>query len=76
MPDQKKIVDAINDSNGNVSAVKLEGNKSFTPIETAIKMAEQGKINAVPVHPKNGKPYLRSKPDGKQNNNLDYLAEK
>ena len=71
----KKIIDAKNDSNGNVSAVKLEGNSSFTPINTAIKMAEEGKVDAVVVNPKSGAKHLRSKPDGKKKNNLDELAK-
>ncbi len=71
----KKIVDAKNDSEGNVSAVKLEGNSSYTPIETAIKMAEKGKVDAVVVNPKEKKQHLRSKPDGKKKNNLDELAK-
>lgn len=70
----KKIVDARNDQNGNVNAVKLQGNSSFTPISTAIKMAEKGLVDAVVVNPKLGKKYLRSKPDGKKKNNLDELA--
>jgi len=70
----KKIVDAKNDSNGNVSAVKLEGNSSFTPIERAVKMGENGKVDAVVVTPKSGPKHLRSRPDGKKNNNLDELA--
>jgi hypothetical protein len=70
----KKIIAVKNDLFGNVAAVKVEGNKTFTPIETAVRMAESGKIDAVPVHPKIGKPHLRSKPDGKMKNNLDYMA--
>jgi len=76
MVNPKKIVDVKNDLNGNVAEVRLEGNKTFTPIETAVRMAENEKIDAVPVYPKNGKPHLRSKPDGNKKNNLDYLAEK
>ncbi|MCP4700372.1 MAG: DUF3892 domain-containing protein [Gammaproteobacteria bacterium] len=76
MVDPKKIVDVKNDSDGSVAAVQLEGNKTFTPIEIAVRMAENEKIDAVPVHPKSGKPHLRSKPDGNKRNNLDYLAEK
>lgn len=70
----KKIVDAQNDSNGNVHAVKLEGNSKFTPIDTAIRMAEAGKVDAVVVSPKSGKKHLRSRPDGQKKNNLDELA--
>jgi hypothetical protein len=72
----KKIIDAVNDSEGNISAVRIQGNKTFTPVETAMRMAEQGKIDAVAVHPKGGKPHLRAKPDGNKENNLDSLAEK
>ncbi|CAK8725496.1 DUF3892 domain-containing protein [Candidatus Electrothrix aarhusensis] len=75
MANKKKIIDAVNDSDGNISAVKLEGNKTFTPIGRAIKMAEKGQVDAVPVKPKTGKPHLRSKPDGKKKNNLDHLAD-
>lgn len=71
----KKIVDAKNDSNGNVNAVRLEGNSSFTPLATAIKMAEKGQVDAVVVNPKSGKKHLRAKPDGKKKNNLDQLAD-
>jgi hypothetical protein len=71
----KKIVDAQQDSKGNIKSVLFEGNKTFTPKETAIKMAEQGKIDAVAVHPKGKEPHLRTKPDGKEKNNLDYLAD-
>lgn len=72
----KKIIDVKNDLSGNVAAVKVAGNKTFTPIETAVRMAESRKIDAVPVHPKNGKSHLRSRPDGRIENNLDYLAER
>jgi len=43
MNTKKKIIDATKDSKGNITAVKLEGNKTFTPIKIAIKMAEQKK---------------------------------
>lgn len=71
----KKIVDAWRDSNGNIASVLLEGNKTPTPKETAIRMTEQGKIVAVAVHPKEKESHLRTKPDGKEKNNLDYLAD-
>ncbi len=71
----KKIVDAKNNPNGNVNAVKLEGNVTFTPIDTAIRMAEDGKVDAVVVNSRSGKKHLRSKPDRKKKNNLDELAK-
>lgn len=74
----KRVVDAKEDSKGNITAVKLSGNKSFTAVETAIYMADKGQIdNAHAVHPKNGtKDYLRTNPDKKTGNNLDELAKK
>lgn len=71
----KKVVDAKADSKGNISAVQLQGNSGFTPIETAIRMAQRGQLtNAHAVqHPKGGH-YLRSNPDGEIGNNLDALA--
>jgi len=74
MPDQRKIVDARKDSKGNIEAVKIEGNQNFTPIETAIRMTEQGKVDAVVVNPKDGDKYLRTRPDDKTGNNLDDMA--
>jgi hypothetical protein len=71
----KKVVDAKADSNGHITAVRLQGNSGFTPVETAIRMAQRGQlVNAHAVqHPKGGH-YLRSNPDGKSGNNLDTLA--
>lgn len=74
MTGQKKIIAVINDMSRNVAAVRLEGNKTFTSIATAVRMAESGKIDAVPVHPKKGNPHIRSKPDGNIKNNLVYMA--
>jgi hypothetical protein len=71
----KKIIDAKNDSDGNVKSVLLQGNKTFTPIETAIRMADKGKIDAVAVHPLKAKDHIRTKPDDIKNNNLDELAK-
>ncbi len=71
----KKIVDAKADNDGNITAVRFQGNSTFTPIEQAINMADRGQIdNAHAVHPKTGDSYLRSNPDSKTNNNLDDMA--
>ncbi|MCH7974247.1 MAG: DUF3892 domain-containing protein [Bacteroidetes bacterium] len=76
MSKQKKVVDAIADKSGNISAVKIQGNKSFTPIKTAVKMADNEQFsNVIAVHPKGKKPYLRSKPDKNNSNNLDEMAK-
>jgi len=71
---KKKIVGAKADSKGNITDVKLKGNQTFTPIETAIRMTKQGKIDAVVVKPKDAKEHLRTRPDSKTQNNLDDLA--
>lgn len=51
----KKVVDAKQDSKGNITAVRLSGNSSFTPVQTAMNMADRGQIdNAHSVRPKSG----------------------
>lgn len=73
----KTIVDAKNDINGNISSVKFAGNSTFTPLETAIRIAEKkGISNAHAVHPSSSKSYLRSNPDKISSNNLDSMTRK
>ena len=74
MPKKKKIVDAKADPKGNIVAVKIEGNSTFTPLKTAIRMTEQGLIDAVVVKPKGRPKHLRTRPDSKTTNNLDDMA--
>lgn len=73
----KKVIDAKQDSKGNITAVKLSGNSSFTPVETAMGMADKGQIdNAHTVRPKSGtKAHLRTNPDNRKGNNLDEMAK-
>jgi Protein of unknown function (DUF3892) len=71
---KKKIVDAKADPKGNITHVKLKGNQTFTPLKTAIKLTKQGKVDAVVVKPKKGKEHLRTRPDKKEENNLDDMA--
>lgn len=73
----KKVLDAKEDSKGNIKAVKLSGNSSYTPVEIAIKMADKGQIDdAHVVHPKSGtKDQLRTNPDNRKGNNLDKMAK-
>jgi len=72
----KKIVDSKQDSKGNISSVLLKGNTSFTPIETAIRMTKQGKIDAVYVKESDhAKEHIRTRPDNKIGNNLDEMAK-
>ncbi|MBL4653699.1 MAG: DUF3892 domain-containing protein [Flavobacteriales bacterium] len=70
----KKIIDAKADRKGNITAVKLEGNVSFTPVKTAIRMAEKKLVDAVVVNPIKSIQHLRTRPDSKTKNNLDNLA--
>lgn len=71
---KRKIVDAKADSKGNITAVKIQGNQTFTPLKTAIKMTKQGLVDAVVVKPKDAKQHLRTRPDNKTKNNLDDMA--
>lgn len=74
MKDKRKIVDAKADNKGNIQAVKIQGNQTFTPLKTAIRMTKQGKVDAVVVNPTNAKEHLRTRPDSKESNNLDNMA--
>ena len=74
MSSKRKIIDARADSKGNIEAVKIQGNKTFTPLKTAIQMTKRGEIDAVVVKPKHAKTHLRTRPDGKSKNNLDEMA--
>lgn len=71
----KRIVDARSDSKGRTIDVLLSGNITFTPVDTAIRMAERGHIEgAHVVHPTCRDPYLRTNPDGRSGNNIDTLS--
>lgn len=76
MTKPKKVVNAKQGDDGNISHVLLEGNQNFTPIDKAISMAEQGKLENVHiVNKSDGSQYLRSNPDSKIQNNLDDMAK-
>lgn len=71
----RKIVDAKADAKGNISHVKLQGNSNFTPIDTAVRMADKGAIaGAHAVHTASGKSHLRTNPNGRTGDNLDTMA--
>ena len=72
--EKRKIVDAKADSEGNITAVKIQGNTTFTPLETAIRMTKQGLVDAVVVTPTHAKQHLRTRPDSQTRNNLDDMA--
>lgn len=76
MSSKRKVVDAKQDSNGNISHVKLEGNQNFTPKEKAIEMTEKGQLENVHVVTRtDGSQHLRTNPDSKTKNNLDEMAQ-
>ena len=73
---KRKVIDAREDENGNITQVKIQGNQNFTPVETAIDMAKRGELaNAHAVTKRDGSEYLRTNPDGKTGNNLDEMAK-
>lgn len=71
----RKVIDARADRKGNISHVKIEGNTNFTPVKTAMRMADRGELsNAHSVRRENAIPHLRTNPDGSRSNNLDNMA--
>lgn len=71
----KRVVDARANSKGNITAVRFAGNSTFTPAETAYRMAKRGQIENVHAVDRSGaRPHIRSNPDGKVGNNLDTMA--
>jgi len=75
MPKQKEIIDARADRNGDITHVLFKGNQRFTPVERAIGMADRGEIKDTHVVRRhNTRPHLRTDADGRQRNNLDYMA--
>ena len=72
----KTIIKAKQDSKGNITNVLFKGNSNFTPIKTAIRMADRGQIeNAHTVRAKDKKTHIRTNPDPKKCNNLDEMAK-
>lgn len=72
---ERKVTDARSDDKGNITHVKIEGNERFTPVQTAVNMADRSElVNAHAVHPKDGNAYLRTNPDNTTADNLDTMA--
>ena len=72
----RKIVDARNDAEGDITHVLFRGNRLFTPVEQVIPMADRGEIeNAHVVRRRNAKPHLKTNPNGRRANNLDHMAD-
>jgi len=76
MAKKKRIVDAREDKDGNISHVKLDGNQQFTSVDKVIEMTKRGEVDGAHVsHTEAGKEYLRTNPDAKKGNNLDDMAK-
>jgi len=68
-----KITNVRKNTDGDITAVKLENNQEVN-IQEAIAMTNEGKIEGVNVsYAKNGRAYLRSNPNGMQQDNLDQM---
>ncbi|MFB0980189.1 MAG: DUF3892 domain-containing protein [Alteromonadaceae bacterium] len=75
MTGKRRIVGAVADNNGNISAVRLEGNTNLTSISTALRMTQNGQIDAVYVGGNsNTIPHIRQRPNNRQSDNLDDMA--
>lgn len=72
---KKVIVDAKADKDGDITHVKFKGNQNYTPVETAIPIADRGEIENTHVVRRSGaKTHLRTNPDSTKGNNLDTMA--
>ena len=68
------IVNVKKDSNGEITDYVLSNGKTVSKAE-GVKLAEEGKIQGVIIsHSRKGEAYLRSIPDGKEDNNLYELS--
>jgi len=75
MSKQKKIVDARADADGDITHVRFEGNSRFTSVERAIPMADRREIKDTHVvRASDKKTHLRTNANGRERDNLDYLA--
>jgi len=75
MTEKKRVVDAKADSEGDITHVRIDGNKTWTSVKTAMNMADAGKLeNAHSVRARDKKPHLRTNPDRTKGNNLDTWA--
>lgn len=70
MTKKRKIIDARKAPDGTISAVRIEGNKTFTSKERAFGMAKSGKVDLVPIQ--GG--HVRTRPDNTKKNNLGDMA--
>ena len=69
--DANNIVALVKES-GKVTGYQLS-NGSIVSKEQGVELAKAGEINGVGIAHRNGKEYLKSIPDGTENNNLSQL---
>lgn len=69
--DAKKIVGLVKES-GRITGYQLSDN-SFVEKQQAVDMAKEGKIAGVGIAHRGDTEYLKSIPDGTENNNLGNL---
>ena len=70
-PDAKRITQLIR-HNGRVDGYQLSDGTTLSK-EEGVALAKQGGIRGVAVATRNGSEYLRSYPDGEEDNNLGNL---
>lgn len=71
--EKNKIIKVKKNSDGDITDVMLENGEVHSVIE-AISMAKNDAIDGVNVgKAKNGREFIRSNPNGKENDNLDEL---
>ncbi|SHO46127.1 DUF3892 domain-containing protein [Anaerocolumna xylanovorans] len=70
-PDAKEIVALVKES-GKVTGYKLSDGHILNK-EEGVEAAKQGDIKGVGVATRNGSEYLKSLPDGREDNNLSSL---
>ena len=70
-PDAKRIIGLVKE-NGRVTGYQLSDN-SIVKKSDAVGMAKSGQITGVGIAHRGGTEYLKSIPDGSENNNLGNL---
>lgn len=70
-PDAKNIVGLVK-TDGRVSGYQLSDGTTVSK-EEGVALAREGQINGVGIAHRDGKEYLKSIPDGDENNNLSNL---
>ena len=70
-PEPKQIV-ALEKQSGRVTGYQLSDGRTLNK-EEGVMLARQGEIKGVGVASRNGNEYLKSLPDGTENNNLSNL---